>query len=114
MYTAQAFRACKLHHLRRRWPLDAGCAILGAGPVGKGWARLLQAQAIPVSAFVEVHPRRIGRVIQGVPVVDYPRVSQLGPITILAAVGRAGVRQQIQAHFEAHPLAPGQRLVFLA
>jgi hypothetical protein len=63
---------------------------------------------------VEVHPRRIGRSIGGLPVIGYERVPSLGPLTLLAAVGRNGAREQIVEHFRTHPLRPGQRLVLVA
>jgi glycosyltransferase involved in cell wall biosynthesis len=113
-YQADAFRACKLHHLQRAFPMAQGVAILGAGPLGKTWSRLLRGAGVPVRCHVEVHPRRIGREIGGIPVVSYQAVQGLGPLLLLGAVGSAGAREAISAFFERHPLTSGQTLVFLA
>jgi GT2 family glycosyltransferase len=113
-YSAAAFRACKLEHLRRAYPLERGCVILGAGPTGRPWARLLQAEGVEVRAFVDINPRRLGRTIAGVPVVGYDALCRLGPAVLLSAVGREGGREQVLEWFRQNPPAAGQRLVLVA
>jgi len=102
-YSPGRFLALKVAALCRG-PLvpGRGAVVWGAGPVGKSWARALQAAGHPVAAFVEVDPDKIGERIHGAPVVGVPGAGGLrGPLH-LAAVGQPGARERIRA--EAHRL----------
>lgn len=113
-YRADRFRACKLHYLRRWYPLEDGCIVLGAGPTGKPWGRLLMEAGIPVRCFMDVSPRRIGETIDGIPVVSPDRLGQWGPAVLLGAVGQAGGRERLEEWFlRSNPVA-GQVLVLVA
>lgn len=113
-YALDAFRACKVHYLLRTLLSEPRPVVVwGAGPVGKGWARALQAEGVHVAAFVDVDPRKVGHTIHGAPVLDgstYPgagldRVlagTDPGPTAVgrarplhLAAVGQPGARDRI-------------------
>jgi hypothetical protein len=108
-YSLDAFRACKVHHLRRG-PLGAEqgkpgrpVMICGAGPVGKAMARALQGAGTEVRAFFDLDPRKIGQTIHGAPVLgpeDIPAPSSGGdgPV-VLGAVGQPGARAEIRALF---------------
>jgi hypothetical protein len=96
-YAPQAFVACKVHHLRRT--LLAGgreVAVWGAGPVGKRIARALADSGVPVRAFVEVDPRKIGQEIHGAPVLDTRGGLALSGVLHLAAVGQPGARSTLR------------------
>jgi len=98
-YAHGAFLERKAFYLARG-PLRAGgCAVVwGAGPIGKSIARSLASNGIRIEAFVEVHPRRIGKTIHGAPVIP---IAALGPPAgrkLIAAVGIAGAREEIRAH----------------
>ena len=69
-YSQDAFRRCRVHHLAASH-LRAGrpAVVWGAGPTGKAYARLCLEMGIPVEAFAEVDPRKIGQTIHGVEVV---------------------------------------------
>lgn len=96
-YALEAFIACKVHYLRGTVLSDGrAAAIWGAGPVGKAFARALRGAAVPVAAFVEVDPRKIGQEIHGAPVIDTPRGLALEDVLHLAAVGQPGVRDQLR------------------
>ncbi|HEX7091196.1 MAG TPA: glycosyltransferase [Longimicrobiales bacterium] len=136
-YAADAFRRCKVHHLRRtllRAPPAAGAAggdvagpeavaacpeaaaagqeapapgsegaparpavVWGAGPVGKRFARELICQGVPLAAFVDLDPRKIGQQVYGVPVVAPAEIGRFRGALALAAVGSPGARQEIRA-----------------
>ncbi|HUG53429.1 MAG TPA: glycosyltransferase, partial [Vicinamibacteria bacterium] len=86
-YRPERFRELKIQALEAG-PLAGRAAVVwGAGPVGKGWCRALRARGHHVAAFVEVHPRRIGARIQGVPVVPVAVAPSLRGALHLAAVG---------------------------
>ena len=68
-YSLAAFRACRVHHLRRSLLRGrSGVVVWGAGPTGKSLAREFARQGVSVLAFVEVDPRKIGQQIHGAPV----------------------------------------------
>jgi cellulose synthase/poly-beta-1,6-N-acetylglucosamine synthase-like glycosyltransferase len=116
-YSADAFRRCKVHHLRRtllRAPEAAGAAgggeaagpegaaprpavVWGAGPVGKHFARELIRQGVPLAAFVDLDPRKIGQQVYGVPVVAPAEIGRFRGALALAAVGSPGAREEIRA-----------------
>ncbi len=82
-YSLAAFRACRVHHLRRSVLRGrSGVVVWGAGPTGKSLAREFARQGVRVQAFVEVDPRKIGQQIHGAPV--------LGVEAVREVVGRGG------------------------
>jgi glycosyltransferase involved in cell wall biosynthesis len=101
-YSLAAFRRCKVHFLRRTLLAGGRPAVVwGAGPTGKAFARELLAAGTPVSAFVEVDPRKLGKCIHGAPVVpveeagSFPRALALGAVA--GASGRTRLREQAAA-----------------
>jgi glycosyltransferase involved in cell wall biosynthesis len=71
--------------------------IWGAGPIGKTWARALQARGHRVVAFVDVAPRRIGQTIHGAPCLTAEEAGTYRDALHLAAVGQAGGRARVRA-----------------
>lgn len=95
-----AARLAMRAHFLGRMPEVAlkGVVIAGAGPNGKQLCRLLLKQGTTVHALAEVHPRRVGETIHGVPVIPSAEVDRWqGRAVLLGAVGgerpRARVRQ---------------------
>ena len=97
-YAVEAFVRCKVHHLRetllRRF---ASVVVWGAGPVGKSFARELARTGVPVAAFVDVDPRKLGRVIHGAPVVPQEEAPRFGSSLALGAVAGEAARAEIRA-----------------
>ncbi len=104
-YTPQAFRRCKVHFLRTAFlPSGRQIVVWGAGKVGKPLARELQRQGIPVAAFVDLDPRKIGQEIHGAPVLAPRGVEHLmrdSDPYVLAAVGSPGAREEIRGALDA-------------
>jgi hypothetical protein len=50
-----------------------------------------------VARFVEVHPRKVGTSIGGIPVVGYPDLGPPSEEHVLVAVGAKGARAEIRA-----------------
>ncbi|MCB2155996.1 glycosyltransferase [bacterium] len=98
-YSEEAFLHAKAHYLSRLPAIrERGAAISGAGPTGKAIARLLVSREIAVHAFYDVHPRRSGSRIAGIPVhsaEDLPPAGPDQPIH-LAAVGQPNRRPAIR------------------
>lgn len=120
-YSAEAFVACKVHHLRRTLLAGGRPAVVwGAGPVGKRFARALAAEGTPIEAFVELAPGKIGQMIHGAPVLDTDAaLALLGGGTgagalHLSAVGQPGARSRIAASLEAAGARVGNDFVAVA
>lgn len=95
-YTLNAFRNCKVDHLRQAFLARvAETTLWGAGTEGKAWRQVLHREGIAVRRWIEVDPRKIGQIIHGAPVVG---IEALGPGhgKILVTVGAKGAREQIR------------------
>ena len=96
-YSLDAFRRCKVHHLVSAFPSAVnGVLIWGAGRVGKGFSRELAQVGVPVIAYAEVSPRKIGQNIHGAPVLDADEALRLKDVLHLASVGQEGARQTLR------------------
>lgn len=96
-YSLDAFRRCKVHHLVCAFPEVAnGVLIWGAGRVGKSFGRELARVGVPVVAYAEVNPRKIGQNIHGAPVLSADEALGLDDVFHLASVGQEGVRQMLR------------------
>ncbi|MEM7388042.1 MAG: hypothetical protein AAF514_24165, partial [Verrucomicrobiota bacterium] len=98
VYSQEAFQRCKAHYLSRLpFVQTRGVEIAGAGPGGKRMARFLKTKNITVHAFYDVHPRRVGQSLNGIPIhgnEDWSSAKPNGPI-LLGAVGQKGKRPLI-------------------
>jgi len=106
-YSAEAFLACKLHHLERRLS-GRSIWIWGAGRDGRRLARALRDRGRGPELFLDIDPRKIGRTRLGCP-VRQPE-DALGPRRalqahgaaplLLVAVGTRGARALIRSRLE--------------
>jgi glycosyltransferase involved in cell wall biosynthesis len=95
-YSADAFRRCKVHHLRNGFLRGVDEVILaGAGLEGRAWLRVLEREKVRVGLWVDVDPRKIGRSLHGAPIVGPTDVSLSGR-KMLITVGTRGARQQVR------------------
>ncbi len=91
-YAAVAFRACKAHHLKRRFLGDVSeVTLAGAGLEGRAWRKALEREGVRVGRWVDVDPRKIGRTLHGAPVVAAGEVRPDGG-KMLITVGTRGAR----------------------
>lgn len=96
-YSLDAFRRCKVHHLVSAFPESAkGVLIWGAGRVGKAFGRELKRVGVPVVAYADVNPRKIGQNIHDAPVLSADEALVLGDVFHLASVGQEGARQALR------------------
>lgn len=97
-YAEDAFRRCKVHHLRNSLlPARNGVVVWGAGPVGKAFARIVRETGLTLRAFVDVDARKIGQVIHEVPVIRQSGIDAFRDAFVLGAVSGAGPRAEIRA-----------------
>lgn len=112
-YSPGAFRAIKREYLFQFYPL-AGRRFIqwGAGSVGKAWLR--EWETAKPEAVVDLHPRKIGREIHGVPVIPPEDLPGPGEAFIVAAVGMPGAREEIQGWLDERGYRELEDYVFLA
>lgn len=95
-YSSNAFRCCKLHHLRQGFLKDRSEVVMaGAGIEARAWQRLLSDDGVRVTHWLDVDPRKIGRTLHGAP-VSLPEELQLSGRKMLAAIGVRGAREQFR------------------
>jgi hypothetical protein len=109
------FQAAKAHHLvRGRLGALASVVIWGAGPSGRLMHDLLSAEGMGVSAFLDVHPRRVGGEKRGVPVWGIDQLGEIEAPFILVAVGAAGARAEIRDFLVRRGREEGRDYLFVA
>ncbi len=95
-YSQENFLRAKAHFLAKlELVKSGGISLCGAGPIGKQLAIFLKAEGVSLRAFYEVHPRRIGETIHGVPVLDQSLLTCDGS-TLVNAVGIRGKRNEVR------------------
>ncbi len=109
--SAEAFRACKVHHLRNGLLRGAECVTLwGAGREGKAWMKALGEAGIRVIRWIEVDPRKIGQTIHGAPVAPIEALSRdIAPV--LVTIGAKGARAQVRDYAAQAGLQEGRDFV---
>jgi glycosyltransferase involved in cell wall biosynthesis len=114
-YDEQAFRRVKVHYLKQTM-LNGhdGVVIWGAGPVGKAFALELQAQDVPVRAFVELDARKVGQTIHGAPVIAPDELPSYRGALALAAVGLPNAREEIRTTLSEQGWVEGDDFVAVA
>ncbi|MDD2541119.1 MAG: glycosyltransferase [Desulfuromonadaceae bacterium] len=96
-YTLHAFRACKCHHLLHGFLQDIhDIVIAGAGLEARAWQRLLTARGISVSTWLDVDPRKIGRMLHNAPVIS-PDDLHLNGRKMIVAIGVRGAREKFRS-----------------
>ena len=114
-YSLDAFRACRVHHLRRSLLAGrSGVVVWGAGPTGKSLAQECLRQDVAVRAFIEVDPRKIGQVIHGAPVHDAAAATTFSDALHLGAVARSAGRSAVRSAAAENGLSEGVDFVALA
>jgi GT2 family glycosyltransferase len=102
-YGRDAFPRLKAHHLARGWLGGrTEVQVWGAGPDGRRFRRALAAEGIRVVRFLDIDPRKVGRVLAGgAPVVDAAEVGARRDLPLLVAVGVKGARALIRERLAA-------------
>ncbi|MDE2794896.1 MAG: glycosyltransferase [Gemmatimonadota bacterium] len=114
-YSLAAFRACRVHHLRRSMLVGReGVVVWGAGPTGKSLAIEFQRQEVRVAAFIEVDPRKIGQVIHGAPVCGADAARTLATVLHVGAVARETGREAVRNAAREAGLKDGADFVSMA
>jgi hypothetical protein len=89
--------------------------VWGAGRGGRRWRRELADAGIRVRRFIDIDPRKIGRIIHGAPVLPPAALEQHLPGDfILATVGSRGARDIIRPQLLAMGYVELKDFLFLA
>jgi glycosyltransferase involved in cell wall biosynthesis len=96
LYAQDAMRRCKLHHLRRGFLQGIEeLVIAGAGQEARAWQRLLAVEGVRVSHWLDVDPRKLGRILHGAPVLHSSQLDLAGR-KMIVAIGLRGARTQFR------------------
>lgn len=111
-YSLENFLRAKAYYLARGPLVDREAVIIwGAGMMGRRLSKHLVRQGVPLVAFVDIDPRKIGRTRRGLPVIppgEFPAWwgRYTSPV-LLAAVGARGARVLIRAQIQRFGLREG-------
>jgi glycosyltransferase involved in cell wall biosynthesis len=112
-YSLENFLRAKAHYLVQGPLRDRDAVVIwGAGMMGRRLSKHLIREEAPVTAFVDIDPKKIGRTRRGRPIV--PPEALAGELAahrnavVLAAVGARGARELIRERLEAFGLAEGE------
>jgi glycosyltransferase involved in cell wall biosynthesis len=114
--TLDRFGACRAWHLHRDFLRARGTYVLcGYGSTGRRLRRQLSELGHHPNTIVDVHPRRVGERIEGIPVLPVEELSAIDTDTpILASVAGAERREAIRALLDALGRREGFDYVFTA
>lgn len=112
-YSLENFLRLKAHYLREG-PLAGRDAIIiwGAGMIGRRLGRLLLRQGLPLAAYVDIDPRKIGGTRHRLPILPPGALLECWQSwqkpALLAAVGARGARALIRQQLQGMGLEEGR------
>ena len=95
-YGRKQHLALKAEVLARRFAGAEPLTVWGAGETGLKLTRMLRERGVRVRRFIEVHPRKVGTQIHGLPVDPVSAIGPPGGGHLLSAVGAKGAREEIR------------------
>lgn len=100
-YSADAFRRCKAHHLQSAFLKGStDVTLAGAGKEGRAWQRILAENGIKVSRWIDVDPKKRGRILHGAEIFapdDIVPDKEKILVTVGTRGARAGIREWASA-----------------
>jgi glycosyltransferase involved in cell wall biosynthesis len=111
----ESHRRLRARHLARR--IDRPFGVWGAGPTGRRLARELEAHDRRAQFFIDIDPRKIGRIARGVPILDpdegIARALREHALLVVA-VAAPGARDLVRDRLDADGLSEGGAYVCAA
>jgi hypothetical protein len=106
-YSLAQFDAAKGHYLAPRLRrMGRPICVWGAGKTGKRIGRALDRCGAPPELYVDIDPRKIGRIARGAPIVGPPALRR-GSHSVVVAVGARGARQVVRDWLAAEGFVDG-------
>lgn len=107
-YSVERFVQIKAPHLAREISLPGRPIVVwGAGRTGKRLARALEPHGVRARIFVDIDPRKIGRVARSAPIVSRDAL-RAGEQTVVVAVAARGARELIRADLRRRGFVEGR------
>jgi glycosyltransferase involved in cell wall biosynthesis len=111
-YSVENFLRAKAHYLARGPLVNRDAVILwGAGMIGRRLSKHLAREGVPVVAFLDIDPQKIGRTLRGLPILASDELPSLWSHNtrpaLLAAVGSRLARPLIRARLNSFGLKEG-------
>lgn len=118
-YSLENFLRLKAYYLAKGLLKDRDAVFIwGAGMMGRRLGRQLERLAVPLTAFIDVDPEKIGRTRRGRPILapeDLPKWwSRYTSPILLAAVGARGARPLIRDRLLSLGFEEGSTWIFVA
>ncbi len=117
-YDVQAFYRTKAMYLarwlKRHNPLHPEIHCIGAGRTARKRAALLEEFEIAVTAYVDIDPNKVGRLVQGRPVLHRTDLPPPGGVFCVSYVGSRGARDEIGRFLMQRGYVPGRDFIFAA
>jgi glycosyltransferase involved in cell wall biosynthesis len=112
-YSVENFLRAKAHYLARGPLKDRDAVVVwGAGMMGRRLSKQLQNNQVPLAAFVDIDPKKIGRTRRGKPIIAPDELcdwwARYQNPALLAAVGARGARGLIRSRLTEMGLVEGQ------
>ncbi len=112
-YSVENFIRAKAHYLSRGPLKDRDAVILwGAGMMGRRTSKHLIREGVPLVAFIDIDPKKIGRTLRNLPIISPDELlewwRQYKRPALLAAVGARGARQLIRERLMRFDLVEGE------
>lgn len=85
-------------------------AVWGAGQTGKRLARALERHGARAALFIDIDPKKIGRMARGAPICD-ASVLRPGTYSLVVAVGARGARDLVRAFLMERGFGEGEDFV---
>lgn len=106
-YAPEAFRRCKIHHLQQGYLKGVeSVTLIGAGKEGRAWRRELNAAGVTVDRWIDLDPRKVGKLLHGAPVEAAESVSP-GEGPMLVTIGIRGARSEVRRWAKQRGLVEG-------
>jgi glycosyltransferase involved in cell wall biosynthesis len=113
-YAPERFTEARANYLAPRLVNAARPVVVwGAGPTGRRLARALERHGLHAARFVDIDPRKIGRIARGVRIVP-PAELRAGEETVVVAVGARGARELVRENLLQRGFAEGTDFVCAA
>ncbi|MDH3942470.1 MAG: glycosyltransferase [Anaerolineae bacterium] len=111
-YSLENFLRAKAHYLAEGLLKGRDAVIIwGSGMTGRRLSKHLQRADLPLTAFIDIDPKKIGRTRRGLPILApeglMPEWNRHANPVLLAAVGARGARQLIRERLIALGLVEG-------